>query len=190
MASKTKTIKSDITFQQYTTALKARGFKRIGEGAFASVYLHPGKRRVYKVGKLTDFSSGGNWAYLAFLKVVLRSKNNPWFPKIYSIKKFKTNRKDKMFSRDCDPFFVVSMERLEKIKGPHEKSAMLEGLVEYHKVFASIFKKSIVKKKLKQFTGAMKVLYDLEEQGHSLDIHNSNIMLRKCGQIVITDPVC
>ncbi len=191
MANKIKTIKTDVTIKQYTRKLKASGFKQIGMGCFATVYLHPGKNRVYKVGKL-DCDDAGEWAYLSFVKKVLRNNNNPWFPKIYSVKIFKTKASKDHYAHfdENEMFFVVSMERLNEIKGSDDKSEMLEKLIQFHTVFGSIFKGTMPDKNIKHFVGAMRVLNSLERNGHELDIHNANIMTRKNGQVVITDPVC
>jgi len=188
MAYKIQIVKSEMDIHDYRVSIENRGFKKAGRGVFGTAHIHPGNRRVYKVGSLVvdSFDDRGNWAYLDFIKKVVRTKSNPWFPKIYSIKIYKPTAK--MCSNKS--FFVVSMEKLYKIKGTNNKSAMIESLVEFYDVFGNIFKKTMPNKNIKHFVKAMNILNKLEYSGHDLDIHNGNIMTRKDGQVVITDPVC
>lgn len=72
----------------------------IGVGAQSVAYLHnkfPGK-----VIKTVQISGTDDPSY-QFLRLCLKHQNNPWFPKIYTVKQYKTNQQtDKQRSNQYD----------------------------------------------------------------------------------------
>lgn len=168
----------------FIVKLSRRGFKRIGNGCYATVYGKKSSKFVYKVGyDLYD-------AYLNYVKAIGLNSTNPLFPKI---------KWAKVFHTDYDSFYVVKIERLvsiDKISGHvYDKLLARLGLkgiweLEYNNRLPQIKKKAKAAGNQHLVT-AVGILGRLFKR-HLPDLHNKNIMYRKRGrgfQLVITDPI-
>ena len=202
-----------VTFssQKEAAALKAaarKGAKRLGSGAFAVAYLKGGRKPVViKIGRMGD-------AYIEYAKKVIQSKSkNPFLPKIHSLTLYKADpRASGEFGLDYQEFYVVEMEQLYDLQDKHENSVgrivdMMEQLVEYNYSVDKWMKNNdlgsfsipgIFEVKTTINKKAMLLLKDLRKvvmkalrvSGHGdWDIHDCNIMVRKNGELVLTDPI-
>jgi hypothetical protein len=170
----------DIRF--VATRLNQAGGNELGVGARATVFDHPTKKDA--VIKLYSKDT----AYDSFLENVKADKDNPHLPKILKRGKFDTSKAGKALH-------FVAMEKLQKldpyhpirdhiggiIGGVHEiKDKMEQGLYDglrdhypdFHKALSSL-----VNKHLK------------DENPPTIDLHLGNVMQRKDGTPVITDPM-
>lgn len=201
-----------VTFssQKEAAALKAaarKGAKRLGSGAFAVAYLKGGKKPVViKIGRMGD-------AYIEYAKKVIQAKSkNPFLPKIHSLTLYKAERGEDYCDNEYHEFYVVKMEKLYDLEDKHENNVgricdMFEQLVEYNysvdkwmksNDWSSFcipgmmeFKFSVNKKAMLWLKDARKVVMKaLRVSGcGDWDIHEGNIMVRKNGQLVLTDPI-
>lgn len=159
---------------KYESFLSKKGFRRIGSGAFSTVYAKPNKDRVLKVIRTKD-----NWIDYT----VWASKEGYaglHAPKVYSYK-------------DHGDFAVAVVERLEYDLGGYRRRAdagervMAHLLWDYgyeRNVYAGYFANELapglpdfVSKIVKRFPGR-------------LDLHGGNIMARIDGTYCVVDPVC
>jgi hypothetical protein len=171
----------DIRF--VATRLNQAGGNELGIGARATVFDHPTKKDA--VIKLYSKDT----AYDSFLENVKADKDNPHLPKILKRGKFDTSKAGKALH-------FVAMEKLQKLDpyhpirdhigygihgGVHEiKDKMEQGLYDglrdhypdFHKALSSL-----VNKHLK------------DENPPTIDLHLGNVMQRKDGTPVITDPM-
>lgn len=200
-----------VTFstQQEARELKAaarKGAKRLGSGAFATTYLKSGRTpHVIKIGSMGD-------AYIAYAKKVIQAKSkNPFLPKLYSLTLYKA-KGENLPEIEYEEFYVVKMERLYDLEDKHENSVgrivdMMEQLLEYnHTVdkwmksndYGHISVPGVLEVRTVVNKRALKLLKDLRKvvmkalrvSGHGdWDIHDGNIMVRKNGQLVLTDPI-
>ena len=202
-----------VTFssRQEAAALKAaarKGAKRLGSGAFAVAYLKGGRNPVViKIGRMGD-------AYIEYAKKVIQSKSkNPFLPKIHSLTLYKADpRASGEFGLDYQEFYVVKMEKLYDLQDKHKDNVgricdMFEQLVEYNysvdkwmrsNDWSSFcvpgmmeFNFSVNKKAMLWLKDARKVVMRALRAADcgGWDIHGGNIMVRKNGQLVLTDPI-
>lgn len=179
------------TEMQELSALRSNKNKRpLGKGATAKVYAFPQGSTlsdgwVYRVQKSSyEFIAD---PYLQFAKVCMKSKSRH-FPKL----KFLAIKKDCYGSVDQ----VVSViERLEDWR-PHYKEApryWTEDVEAYLNDSNSLPRssKSIRDKKGYTPSSIRHVKHVFYKHGVCVnDLHDGNVMARKDGTIVITDPVC
>lgn len=97
----------------------------VGSGAYGTVYATgPRSRYVYKIGKVSDYDIDG---YLCFLKhVVLKSKNNPYVPKVYGMNIYTYYDE---WDRHDRHFYILKMERLvdyESISDRERRAALAD----------------------------------------------------------------
>lgn len=182
-----KPVKTELTMTQFISQLKRkRKMRQVGRGAFARVYGTKTGKTVVKVGLLYD--DDGNVAYLHYLKAVSSHKNNPFFPKVKSIRVFKT--KDKY--GDDEIYMAVEMERLAPLKEQQSNAAdMIDDIVCY-KDQLSVMSLFVACKKtmanLKQVHDVITPFRHIRSR-FRVDIHDGNVMVRKNGQLVLTDPL-
>ena len=184
---KIERMETDLSINQYIRKLRREGFRKLGSGAYASAFAKPNGRRVYRVGELyyeTRHTKIGNYAYLEFLKEAIKHKNNPWFPKVYKVVLYG-------IPDENHKYLSVYMERLysfgyRPLTG--QESSLIESLIEYRNEFIKLFGQSMERKARKDFEEMLRVMERLQRR-YGLDMHNGNIMRRKNGQFVITDPV-
>ena len=184
-----------------------KGTKFLGSGAFASTYLKSGRKpEVIKIGRMGD-------AYIEYAKkVILAESTNPFLPKIHSLTLYKAKRGEDHYDLECLEFYAVRMERLYDLQDKHENNIgricdMFEQLVEYNYSVTKWTKNNdfqpfcvpgVIKMEVNINQKAMLMLKDLRKvvmkalrvSGHGdWDIHDGNIMVRKNGQLVLTDPI-
>lgn len=164
--------------------VKKRGVKSrpIGEGLFAKVYSTGKKaRRVYKVFTV-DIEEYD--AYLEYLSYIVDMQENPFVPKIFYTMEWRSPK---------ETAYVVCMERLECISADSDEDDDIHngyGSPEMLEELALNFHpKSPLNKFIdKRLVSILKVINKLLEDSDP-DIHYGNIMRRRNGQLVITDPV-
>jgi hypothetical protein len=161
--------------------LHSRGWEKLGEGNYASVYSKPGITYALKVFERDS-------AYLAFLKLIA-SHPNPHFPKIIGR------------LRVTEKYRAVRMEKLRPqqsvaVDGYHVKvSALLSAylIAKRHRL------NDIQERNLELATSyltdkptlvaALDLISDELLGKFHLDLNEANIMMRADGTPVITDPI-
>lgn len=167
---------------------KKKNISLIDSGAYASVYGNNKDNFVYKIGSYESLESDG---YLSYLKTI-EGNNNPIFPKIYKVKLYKVTNEE---GEVVDRFYVVKMERLKEFNPKHSTTSfaeLYEGLKDhrnYQREPVTKLKKNHHIAKIPSIKPVLKMLKDLGEE-FSPDWHEDNMMMRKNGHLVITDPVC
>lgn len=153
--------------------LRKQGHREIGCGAFAYVFAKPKSNRCIKVGNRYD-------EYLEYVQFVGLNSDNPFFPKIYSVKIYR------------EGFYAVEMERLRpysKVGDKHRNLAFKRLGIKW---LDDLECPNQMKAKSKHATHVKRVLQTVF-RGNQPDIHTGNVMWRKFGinqhQLVITDPV-
>lgn len=143
-----------------------RGLKSDSRGANGYVY-HLNKTRVFK-----SFCKG-DIGYLNFLNLMKTFKGKKHFPRVYDF--YSTNDE-----------YIVVLERLQEYKNKsglwdHTEEAESSGYCDTDSgLWKGYFNKS--------FDKYLKVLEDSIAKGVEWDLHANNIMQRKDGTPVITDP--
>lgn len=160
----------------FVKALQKRGFKILGEGAFATVLAKDGQDRVIKVIRRPD-----GWINYVHWAAQIGEAGH-FAPKVFSYKQIKGKRKD---------FEVAVMERLsytlDDAPQEHEKK-LLPGLI-YRATDNEMARKftEILVPGLMDFLAKMALKYEIPIR--HFDLHPGNLMLRKDGSFVIVDPV-
>lgn len=158
----------------FIAALKKRGFKPLGEGAFATVLGKDGYDRVLKVNRRPDvWIDYAVWAAKA-------GEAGKYAPKVHSYKTIKGKRGD---------FSVAVVERIDyTVSDTPSDHAMkiLPDLLYFAKdnPIAARFV-DVLAPNLNKFVEKVRVEFDDKR----LDLHGENMMVRKDGSFVITDPV-
>lgn len=183
-------LKPSGSLEDYKKKLQAMGYKQIGDGFESTVWAKDDTH----VLKLVDANS----AYADYLEMVLANQENPYFPRVFDVKRFK----DVKWGRGTNSFtdyMVVSMERLGELPefvdlfaGPDAGRKFLTrlqkavGSTEWGKVpIDKAVRKTFKNKEEKMLLFAMD---ELKKQHNDLDLHRGNIMLRG-NQPVVIDPV-
>lgn len=171
------------TMAEFEERLHKEGYRRIGHGLFSEVYGKRGdKSHVIKVAR-------GDTAYDDYLSVVMAHQENPYFPRVFDVKRFKISG---LFYEDN--VSVISMERLEKggRKGKYKNSlgGHIKSMTGEHAWNAQ---KRAMKDLPIEFKGRhakqmLAVMKDMHKHHGWLDLHKGNIMFRG-EQPVIIDPV-
>jgi hypothetical protein len=157
----------------------------------SDVFHHPRTDRIVKVVDI----SGDDDATYQFLRVVMNHQDNPYFPKIYGVKKYQK-------TEDGRPNLLVSMEKLNKMSEedlqryleivgidtiPNESHIDFSHRVRKYWINPEnrkhIFQKTI-EPSLKQALRLLEPLF----RHYRADMHFSNIMVRSSGQLVFIDP--
>jgi hypothetical protein len=184
-------VTTDKFRQHHVKELRAKGFRKIGSGAFATVYGHKSnKKYVYKVGVLEDTPQ--NDAYLCYVKKAIQHKlktGNPWLPQIKELVIYKHTAAANE-ETDLWGYYVVKLERLNPIGKKGDEivdtvEASLD-LIRRKKKRASNITNDVFDN---HYINAIKLIVACIHQGHCQDVHEGNFMKRKNGEVVITDPV-
>lgn len=160
----------------FIKALQKRGFKILGEGAFATVLAKDGQDRVIKVIRRPD-----GWINYVHWAAQIGEAGH-FAPKVFSYKKIKGKRKD---------FEVAVMERLsytlEDAPQEHEKK-ILPGLI-YRAADNDMARKftEVLAPGLLDFLAKMALKYEIPIK--NFDLHSGNLMIRGDGSFVVVDPV-
>lgn len=163
---------SNLKKQGFQRKLReTRNMRRIGLGAFASVFGNK-SNRVIKVGNGYD-------QYLRYVRRVGLHSDNIHFPRIHKVTIYQD-------------FYAVVMEKLipyRKVAAKHRDTALAElGIDRPYDL-----------ERPRRIKGASKDAKSLKKNLQSLfrgsgmpDVHEGNVMFRKCGteyQLVVTDPI-
>ena len=179
--------KADEIFEMQ---LKKMGWKLLDLGKYSAVFEHPKKNYVLKVNFVPDKG------YAQYVNIIKHSRN-PHFPKISDVKtltvKSRNNKNHKDTTRSFSVYLIEKLYPLAK-EERRTLSEALENIVDwpshsladiFNKIYGiaipSILEEHPVLVKAARIIGKNKgIFYN--------DLHAGNIMKRKDGTIVITDP--
>lgn len=152
----------------FGNALQKKGFKRLGSGAFSTVYGKDGSDRVVKVTHRPD-----NWIDYIYWAAKKGYTGN-LAPKVFSYKKI-------------GDFSVAIVEKMEHTVNRVEEADpynLVDYLLHYQHSIpqAAEFVDQLV-------PGLNKFVTELRGEFGHLDLHRGNYMVRKDGSFVVTDPV-
>lgn len=174
----------------FERALEKRGFKKLGSGAYSSVYAKDGYDRVIKVTRYLD-----NWIdYVAWA-----SKNGyagSFAPRVYSWKRFgfdpeKPKKQQSMFywERHSNGWSVAVVERMKETLNADSQLAKDFKIIERihdlaeRSVLAELVMDEII-------PGVGNFFKKLHRAFRANDVYGKNLMIRKDGTFCVTDPVC
>ena len=182
---------TDLSLSQYITKIKrTRRMKKIGDGAFAEAYGSKSGRTIIKVGRLDleGFYECGNTSYLKYVKSVMKCQDNPYAPRIKSVQIFRT--KERTYGEVVvEHYMVVEMERLIPLTlNQYPVADLLEKMVLDEDVRQGVQVMIGNKNTANHLKQMVRILRRVTRNG-GIDIHGGNIMRRKNGELVITDPV-
>lgn len=176
---------ADKAFDAARGLVKAQGkYRRIGSGAYGTVYGLKNSDVVYKVGDLSD-----NEGYLEYIKELAKcKKHNPYTPRIYGVRIYKA-KEDDCWGDDAGAF-VVAMEKLKPSKrGMHRiVSWFCDELEDNYRRDPAPAELGI------KFPPALTEVLALLRRAAdrcsyaSWDLHGGNFMVRG-DQVVVTDPL-
>ncbi len=166
-----------------------KNLEQIGYGVQSDVYHHKPTNAVVKILTI----SGTHDPSYQFYRMVLKHQDNPYFPRIYSIKQY-----------DVDsPFMIVTMEKLQPLnEKDNVKFMKLSGML-VKKGESNDSRRKQIKdywtnpanrlhllqttsdKYLKQAIRLMEPLF----RYYRPDVHFNNIMIRSPNQFVFIDPI-
>lgn len=179
---------TDVSLETFvkTNLRGKRKLKKLGNGAFGTVFGTKSGKTVVKIGYLTDVwgdSVDGNVSYLRFIATAMKYPTNPFFPKIKSVKLFK--------HKGGETYMVVEMERLNELPSEHYNLASLMSQLAWDKRRAETYGMlGLSAKVVKALKEVHTVIQTVRNRYHcSTDIHAGNVMIRGKNQLVVTDPV-
>jgi hypothetical protein len=161
--------------------LQSIGAKELGSGVRASVLESPKKDSVIKI-----YSK--DTAYNNFLDHVKTDKENPHLPKILQRGKVPLDKTGE------NHLHIVRMENLKELDQNHElKDIIPHGITDPPSRVKSQMESGKYDTLKKRYPDFHKAIYDLaskhEKNGSYIDLHLGNVMQRKDGTPVITDPM-
>ena len=165
--------------------LESNGFAKLGSGNFARVYSKPNDDRIVKASTEQDA------CWLQFAAWAMKQTNNPHVPKIHWIHQYSK----KFFVTIIERLHPLDDEAISRIKDP----GVLFGLLEFTDIyidedlydadaFAATIGEQRVKYKNHPFVTTIQQLENLPGNCIS-DFNAENLMVRRDGTIVITDPI-
>ena len=175
----------------------------IGDGAFSRVYAKKGKNTVIKIGMLEENYDCEGYVtdkcepdgYLQFITRAIKKKNNPWLPVVHSIKivQFPLVKRKKTHYWG---YYIIKIERLIHICEKNRQ--LIRELESAAKTVNNPSKTKMwyrlpitTKRWDPKLKAALKIINQIVCNGDCLDydIHDANVMKRKNGQLVLTDPI-
>ena len=186
--------------------LEANGFEVVGRGMFARAFGKPNHNRIVKLSTKQDD------CWITFAQYAMTKTNNKHLPKIPWIKRYQG-----IFRGDPTEFFVTIIERLapldDKAIARITDPGVLFGLLHYADLeyetmdsieqaiktksnpdddeefeVLNIYRDDILRYKNHPFINTIKQINSLPGNCVS-DLHSGNLMVRKDGTVVITDPI-
>jgi len=188
--------KTSMTRHRYEQLLREEGYTYVDSGLYGSVFVK-GDHAV-KVGNIWD-----NEPYLAYVKVAMKSKGNPWAPRIYELTEYECHAYSCEARDYRDDYFVVCMEALTEIDS--RKYNKISKVSDYIDVYGNeyvsgeangilVSEVQKIEKKTKQpglLTICNAIVRTRKKIGACGDLHEGNVMIRaETGEYVITDPIC
>lgn len=173
----------------FGAALEKRGFRRLGSGAYSTVYGKDGYDRVIKVSRCLD-----NWIdYVAWASKA--GYAGTFAPKVYSWKRFFTGKERKThplfgYSRwDETEWSVAIVERMKETLNADSQLARDFRIIErIHDLAARSVLAELVMEEI--IPGVGKFFKDLHKNFYASDVYGKNLMIRSDGTFCVTDPVC
>jgi hypothetical protein len=173
----------------FGAALEKRGFKRLGSGAYSTVYGKDGYDKVIKVSRCLD-----NWIDY----VMWASKHGyagTFAPKVYSWKRFVTGEKPKShpmwgYSRwNENEWSVAVVERMKETLNANSQLARDFKIIErIHDLSQQTLLAELIMEEI--IPGVGKFFKELHRAFHPSDVYGKNLMIRTDGTFCVTDPVC
>ena len=179
--------------------LRKNGFKQIGRGWFAVVFAKAGHNRVVKISTAQDD------CWIAFAQYAQTKTNNPHLPKIPWIKRYQGDRHG-----IAQEFFITIIERLDPLNDQTIPRITDKGVLFGIMLFANLDFSTvdsiedaynnqpglsmandpeiITKYRNHPFIKTVQEINRLPGDCTS-DLHSGNLMIRKDGTVVITDPL-
>src|SRR6266446_4560025 len=148
---------------QYENNLRAKGFEDIGKGLYANVFAKPNSDKVIKVAALDSWPTYIKWA-------IQKGYAGKFSPKVYNLKFY-------------DDFYVATMERLVGTMHDFNRSSSIHN--ELYNEITSWY----VDENTSEATDLIEFVTKLKAAKLVGDWHYGNVMVRKDGQIVVTDPI-
>lgn len=168
---KTKRINGSYKIAVQVLKSKIKGFRKIGSGAFSSVYAGYDENVVYKVTKIDDYNHGLD-GWIIWNKLIEKShKSNTKrrFPKTKWIHVY-------------DDGYIACMERLYRInKFGEKREERCNNVVNAIDALVLLSKNDM--------KHVVELASMLRNHAHMTDLHDSNIMVRSNGEWVLTDPL-
>lgn len=179
------------TLAQYTARLVRKNkVKMLARGVFAGVFQHPSRRNL--VVKVFD---DRDTEYQRYLRFALKHQGNRWLPQVldHVITEGKNTQLHLVFMEklkptrpECAPFHDVACE-LEQLLP--EKEDVLNEFVEYGELNFSRREWRALANEADQVGHDIAPFARFMSNTSNHDLHYGNIMCRKDGQVVFTDPV-
>jgi len=158
--------KKSMQRSEYENKLRALNFEHLGKGMYANVFAIPNTDKVIKVASNDAWPDYIKWA----------TKNGyagKFAPKVYSLKFH-------------DGWYVAIMERLvDTMKNFRVSSEQYQLYYDHVARRSSDIPARSSKGKPKDL---IEFVHNLRDAGLANDLHQGNVMVRKDGQLVITDP--
>src|SRR6266446_8859484 len=149
---------------QYENNLRAKGFENIGHGLYANVFAKPNSDKVIKVAALDSWPTYIKWA-------TEKGYAGKFAPRVDNLKFH-------------DGFYVATMERLVgTIHDFYHRSSSVHN--ELYDEITSWY----VDESTSEAADLIKFVTKLKAAKLVGDWHFGNVMVRKDGQIVVTDPI-
>jgi len=145
---------------QYENKLRAKGFNSIGKGLYANVFAKDNSDKAVKVARLDSWPSYIKWA-------TENGFAGTFAPKVESLKFY-------------DGFYVAVMERLVGTLKEFEGTTSIHRQL-YREITAW-------RDSTSDATDLIEFVNKLKAANLSDDWHPGNVMVRKDGQVVVTDP--
>jgi len=163
--------KKENAWQHFVFELEELGFTKLGRGAYGVVFEKPGYPWVFKVFN----NDPGYFTYLNF------ARNNQNLSAVPRIKG--------KFIRINDNTYSVRMEKLYPVNRD-ELHNLLETLRQFFKTDDPVGYQDQIDKLNEEYPDIAAVMERLTKLGKFyIDLHSDNIMQRKDGSLVITDPL-
>lgn len=165
------------TYEEFQTKMENNGYRVIGSGLFATVWGKKGDNS--HVIKVAVDDPG----YEEYLQYVLANQENPYFPRVFDVKRFE----DVRTSWGKNNLTVVSMELLQAGQRKTKQAFGLQITRALNPYDAKLAERAKAKFKTKHEKQLLAVMNRMRESRSWLDLHDGNIMYRD-KQLVIIDP--
>ena len=160
--------------EQYENKLRHLGYEKLGGGLYSNVFAKPDSDRVVKIGRADCWPDYACW-------LIENGYSGTFGPKIYSLK----------FHGD---FYVASMERLVDTMNGLEQAYNYKGLANndlwqlYLAITVWLCGVRDENVDVPQVPDFQEFIEKLDLEGFANDFHGGNVMIRKDGSLVVTDP--